>query len=231
MAEGDPGIENVTVEGNFFDKIGSPPVEVNEGVPPGRGIVVKDNRVIDAPAVKTDDDRFDGDQAALSPPDNHFWRNDSANLAVTAKWNQYLDATPFSWDITSPNISDAPPIGLSWSMGADSPMPMKDGHGCLFKERYFVISGGEWCYPVSLSNTTQPDPPCIPDTKTFMYDILTHRWSELAPVSAPTAPLHSFPVSHCLTVPKFVALSVKCSTSRPTRCFGPPVPVGKTRST
>ena len=35
----------------------------------------------------------------------------------------YYDATPFSWDVTSPNISDAPPIGLDWSMGRDGPLP------------------------------------------------------------------------------------------------------------
>ena len=91
--EGDPGIENVTVVGNLFDQIGSPPVEIIEGVPPGRGITVKDNRVAQSGAMslKTDD-RFNDDQAALSPPDSHFWRNDSANLAITEKWNKYLDA-------------------------------------------------------------------------------------------------------------------------------------------
>ena len=35
----------------------------------------------------------------------------------------YYDATPFSWDVTSPNISDAPPISLDWSMGSDGPLP------------------------------------------------------------------------------------------------------------
>ena len=84
---------------------------------------------------------------AMSPPSSHFWRNDSANLALAAAWNRecaaccdghrsalrvdaaprlaagYYDATPFSWDVTSPNVSDAPPIGLDWSMGRDGPLP------------------------------------------------------------------------------------------------------------
>ena len=30
---------------------------------------------------------------ALSPPAQHFWRNDSANLALTAAWNRYYAAT------------------------------------------------------------------------------------------------------------------------------------------
>lgn len=77
-----------------------------------------------------------------SPPRQHFWRNDSANLALTAAWNRYYAATPFSWDVTSPNISDAPPVALKWSVGTDSPLGQKDGHGCLFANRYFVIAGG-----------------------------------------------------------------------------------------
>ena len=59
----------------------------------------------------------------------------------------------------------------------------KDGHGCLFRQRYFVIAGGEWCYGVTESNTTQPYPPCIPDTRTHMYDLTTHEWSVLPPPS------------------------------------------------
>jgi hypothetical protein len=65
-------------------------------------------------------------------------------------------------------------------MGRDSPMPGKDGHGCLFKDRYFVIAGGEWCYPVSLLNITQPSPPCISDTRTYLYDLVADEWSQLA---------------------------------------------------
>ena len=41
--EGDPGIEDVRVEGNRFEEIGTPPVQINEGVPPGRKIVVRNN--------------------------------------------------------------------------------------------------------------------------------------------------------------------------------------------
>lgn len=98
-----------------------------------------------------------------------------------AAWNRYYDNTPFSWDVTSPNISDAPPFRLSWTMGTDAPLPQKDGHGCLFKQRWFVIAGGEWCYAVNTANTTQPSPPCIPDTKTYVYDLVTEQWSELPP--------------------------------------------------
>lgn len=46
LQEGDPGIQDVEVTGNVFDGIGSPAVEINAGVPAGRGIVVKDNKVI-----------------------------------------------------------------------------------------------------------------------------------------------------------------------------------------
>eukprot|EP01047_Picozoa_sp_COSAG01_P061961 COSAG01_NODE_7808_length_3047_cov_3.984396_1_plen_126_part_00 len=70
--------------------------------------------------------------------DNHFWRNDTANLALSAAWNSYYSATKFSWDVTSPNISDDTPFSLKWSMGSDAPLGWKDGHGCLFAGRYFV---------------------------------------------------------------------------------------------
>ena len=43
--EGDPGIENVTVEGNVFDDIGQPPAQIDAGVPRGRNIVVRNNHV------------------------------------------------------------------------------------------------------------------------------------------------------------------------------------------
>ena len=43
--EGDPGLRNVTVEGNVFDAIGSPPVNMGKDFnESGKGIVVKDNR-------------------------------------------------------------------------------------------------------------------------------------------------------------------------------------------
>ena len=130
-------------------------------------------------ALKTDD--APGLQLEF-PLTNGFWRNDSANVALAATWNRYYDATPLSWDVSSPtnSFSDAPPISLEWSVGRDGP-PQKDGHGCLFNDRYLVIAGGEWCHAVTLANTTQPDPPCVAGTRTAMYDTKTDAWSELPP--------------------------------------------------
>jgi hypothetical protein len=71
------------------------------------------------------------------------WRNDSANIALTAKWNQYLAATPFSDDVSGA-ISDQPPIALDWSLGTDHPTRAeKDGIGCWIGDE-FVIAGGLW---------------------------------------------------------------------------------------
>ena len=55
------------------------------------------------------------------------WRNDTANLALTAAWNDLLTATPWSLDITSPDTTDAPPVALEWSLGTDMPFAQKAG--------------------------------------------------------------------------------------------------------
>jgi hypothetical protein len=135
---------------------------------------------------------------AISPPHQHFWRNDSANLAVTASWNRYYAATPFSWDVTSPNITDTPPFALDWSVGTDSPLGQKDGHGCLFADRYFVIAGGvathTWTGPNGGSTTSDErvgadDDSKLPATSVTMYDMATDRWSMLPPM--PYTPLRT----------------------------------------
>ena len=98
-----------------------------------------------------------------------------------AAWNRYYDNTPFSWDVTSPNISDAPPFRLSWTMGTDAPLPQKDGHGCLFANRYFVIAGGVaghvWPGPDgagAAEHVGTGDGSEVPATAVMMYARCTH---------------------------------------------------------
>ena len=43
--EGDPGINNVTIESNVFQSLGEPAVQINSGVPAGREIVIRNNNV------------------------------------------------------------------------------------------------------------------------------------------------------------------------------------------
>eukprot|EP01052_Picozoa_sp_SAG31_P003299 SAG31_NODE_125_length_23649_cov_7.156202_17_plen_444_part_00 len=125
----------------------------------------------------------------LSPPSQHFWRNDSANLALAAAWNRYYAATPYSWDVGSdsvgggdPAISDDPPFSLEWSIGRDAPIAQKDGHGCLFRNRYFAIANGIWCYvdtPVAPDWNGTHASPCVQGAMAMAYDLHRHTWSHL----------------------------------------------------
>ena len=117
------------------------------------------------------------DGSATSPATAHFWRNDSANLAVTAAWNRYLAATPLSDDVTSPDITDSPPVSLSWSIGTDMPAGNKDGVGCLIGHE-FVVAGGAW---ENVTVRGQP-PPQMPKTAPafnplMVYDTQSRTWS------------------------------------------------------
>jgi hypothetical protein len=59
--------------------------------------------------------------------------------------NNFLAETPFSVDVTSPSISDRPPVSLQWSLGRDMPFAQKDGTGCwLAEHQAFVVTGGLW---------------------------------------------------------------------------------------
>lgn len=73
------------------------------------------------------------------------WRNDTANLLLTHAWNALLTATPWSIDLTSPDIVDTPPVALNWSLGTDMPVAQKDGVGCWLTDiDEFVVTGGLW---------------------------------------------------------------------------------------
>lgn len=86
------------------------------------------------------------------------WRNDSANLALTARWNDLLTATPWSLDITSPDVVDTPPIALEWTLGTDMPMAQKDGVGCWLTDiDEFVIAGGLWAPTNGSAKVATPD--------------------------------------------------------------------------
>ena len=83
--------------------------------------------------------------AAPAAPGPYPWRNDSANLALTAAWNDFLAATPFSADTPSPDVVDTPPVSLRWSLGSDMPWAQKDGVGCWLTDvGEFVVTGGLW---------------------------------------------------------------------------------------
>ena len=59
--------------------------------------------------------------------------------------NNFLAETLFSVDVTSPSISDRPPVSLQWSLGRDMPFAQKDGTGCwLAEHQAFLVTGGLW---------------------------------------------------------------------------------------
>ena len=130
--------------------------------------------------------------ASSSPSSTAFWRNDSANLALTASWNRYYDATPFSFDVTSPNISDTPPFSLDWSMGKDGPLGWKDGHGCLFGGRYFAIAGGVMTHVWSGPGGPGIEAEEEADIRTtIVYDTLTDTWDAKMIGPMPYTPLRT----------------------------------------
>lgn len=125
-----------------------------------------------------------------------------AALVLIAAWNRYYAATPFSNDVTSLNITDMPPFALEWSLGTDAPLGMKDGHGCLFANRYLVIAGGVWTHlwpgpggPDSSSRLgSRRDGradgnrhPEIDVRTTIAYDLFTDSWSTSLPKMPYTA--------------------------------------------
>ena len=128
-----------------------------------------------------------GDSTPLSA---HFWRNDSANLALTAAWNKYYAATPLSWDVTSTNISDTSPISLKWTLGIDSPLGWKDGHGCLFASRYFVIAGGVFTHVWKGPGGVGIDAEANLRTTT-VYDTHIDTWNSIKMPDMPYTPLRT----------------------------------------
>lgn len=121
-----------------------------------------------------------------------FWRNDSANLALTAAWNRYFQATPFSWDVTSPNITDTPPLSLRWRMGTDAPLGWKDGHGCLFAGRYFVVAGGVFTHILERPGGAEIEAEMDADIRTTVaYDTHTDRWDTIKIDDMPYTPLRT----------------------------------------
>ena len=87
-----------------------------------------------------------------SPP---FWRNDSANLALTAAVNEYLAHTSLT-GMYDGNVTDARPFRLEWDVIGDMPYALKDGVACwmapdaAFPEGEVVIAGGLW--PVGIAH-------------------------------------------------------------------------------
>ena len=105
-------------------------------------------------------------------PQPFRWRNDSQNLAVTAAWNDYLAAVPFTDDVSGASISDRPPVSLSWTLGVDHPThTQKDGHGCWIGTD-FIVAGGLW----ETRGSNSPAPPAA-DTA-YAYDTLTSSWCD-----------------------------------------------------
>eukprot|EP01051_Picozoa_sp_SAG22_P018564 SAG22_NODE_3162_length_1889_cov_1.432402_1_plen_379_part_00 len=118
---------------------------------------------------------------ARAPPSDPFtWRNDTANLELTERWNRYWAATPLSDDVSGPSISDSPPVSLSWSLGTDMPKyAMKDGAGCWIGND-FVLAGGLF-EPHGL-NDAHPLPKSKQNPNlAFAYDTELDTWSALPP--------------------------------------------------
>ena len=82
-------------------------------------------------------------------PPPPFWRNDTANLALTAALNEYISNVPFTLTQDG-SVTDSRPLHLEWDIVGDMPNAFKDGVACWmapdssFPEGEVVIAGGLW---------------------------------------------------------------------------------------
>jgi hypothetical protein len=113
----------------------------------------------------------------LGPPPP-AWRNDSANLAVTAAFNKYLAHVPFT-NTHDGSVTDAQPIHLDWGIIGDMPEALKDGVTCWmapdssFPEGEIVIAGGLW--PVGIAHMGGHNRL----NYSFSYDVAMRTWRPL----------------------------------------------------
>lgn len=115
---------------------------------------------------------------ALGPPAPP-WRNDSANVEITASLNEYLALVSWADDYDG-DVTDARPISLAWSVVGDMPHALKDGVACwvgptaAFPEGEVLIAGGLW--PTGIAHS-----PSLNEhlNRSLSYDVATKRWRDL----------------------------------------------------
>ena len=114
---------------------------------------------------------------AAAPP----WRNDTANLAVTAALNAYLGAVPFTSQHDG-TVTDARPVRLDWDVAGDMPHALKDGVACWFPpgpgrpEGQVLVAGGLWTTGIA----HMPGTHSILN-RSYEYDVATGAWTALPP--------------------------------------------------
>ena len=114
------------------------------------------------------------------PPSPPSWRNDSANVAITASLNKYLALTSFADSLDSKSIIDGRPISLDWSVVGDMPHALKDGIACWLPpaaglpEGQVLIAGGLW--PSGIAHT-----PSFKEhlNYSFSFNVATKGWTTL----------------------------------------------------
>ena len=129
--------------------------------------------------LKTDESAKSGDARAMPGPPPPAWRNDSANVAITAAFNDYLRLTPFS-NTHDGAITDAQPVRLDWSIIGDMPHAMKDGHACWMApdsahpEGEVLIAGGLW--PTGIAHLHWGTQFL---NRSYSFDVARRQWTPL----------------------------------------------------
>jgi hypothetical protein len=118
-------------------------------------------------------------EAPVPGPPAPFWRNDSANVAMTAAFNEYLAETSFT-GIYDGSVTDARSVRMDWDVAGDMPRALKDGVACWmapdgsFPEGEVVIAGGLW--PVGIAHEKGEH---VYLNHSYSYDVARQTWRPL----------------------------------------------------
>ena len=121
-----------------------------------------------------------GATAYVPGPPPPPWRNDTANMAITAALNAYLAETSFTSTYDGA-VTDAQPLKLAWDVAGDMPHALKDGVACwmppdaAFPEGEVVIAGGLWPSGVAHEPSVH-----VNRNRSYSYDVARNAWRPLS---------------------------------------------------
>lgn len=107
------------------------------------------------------------------------WRNDSANIAITASFNRYLSHVPLT-RMYDGSVTDEQPVQTSWSIVGDMPYALKDGVACWmapsasFTEGEVLFAGGLWPQGIAHERSIR-----VLRNRSFSYDVARKTWAPL----------------------------------------------------